>query len=42
MADDLEGYEMTKGSLHFPLDEPLPKPIVERLIRLRVAQAEGR
>jgi uncharacterized protein YdhG (YjbR/CyaY superfamily) len=42
MADAIDGYEATRGSLHFPLDETLPRPLVERLIRLRVAQAEGR
>src|SRR5207302_11013201 len=25
LADDLEGYTMTKSALHFPVDRPLPK-----------------
>ena len=42
MAGELEGYERTAGSLHFPLDAPLPQPLVEQLIRLRIEQAGGR
>jgi uncharacterized protein YdhG (YjbR/CyaY superfamily) len=38
LADDLAGYEMTKGSLHFPIDEPLPKPLVRKLLDFRMRQ----
>jgi hypothetical protein len=27
---------MTKGSLHFPIDRPLPKAVVQRLIAVRL------
>ena len=33
LGDDLAGYEMTKGSLHFAIDKPLPKRLVEKLSR---------
>lgn len=33
---DLAGYSMTKGSLHFPIDEPLPDELVEKLISVRL------
>jgi uncharacterized protein YdhG (YjbR/CyaY superfamily) len=39
LADDLAGYEGTKGSLHFPVDQPLPRDLVERLVRTRMRQA---
>ncbi len=42
LADELEGYEMTKGSLHFPLDRPLPKTLVEKLIEVRLGQVGRR
>lgn len=42
LADDLSGYTMTKGSLHFPVDRPLPRPVVERLIALRLREADQR
>jgi len=41
LRDELAGYEMTKGSLHFPVDTPLPREIVEKLIAVRVRQALG-
>ena len=36
---ELATYKITTGSLHFPIDSPLPKPLVERLISVRIAQA---
>ena len=39
LADELKGYTMTKSALHFPVDEPLPKALVEKLIAARVAEA---
>jgi uncharacterized protein YdhG (YjbR/CyaY superfamily) len=38
LADGLTGYTMTKGSLHFPIDQPLPDRLVERLIAVRIRQ----
>ncbi len=38
LADDLDGYSMTKSSLHFPADRPLPKALVEKLIEVRLAR----
>jgi len=38
-------YESTKGSLHFPVDTPLPKALVRQLVTVRLHQAfpdEGR
>jgi uncharacterized protein YdhG (YjbR/CyaY superfamily) len=37
-ADELVGYTMTKSSLHFPVDRPLPKAVVKRLIAVRLAE----
>jgi uncharacterized protein YdhG (YjbR/CyaY superfamily) len=38
LADDLAGYESTKGSLHFPIDEPLPPDLVATLITTRMRE----
>lgn len=35
---DLAGYEMTKGSLHFKVDEPLPGSLVNKLIATRMRE----
>jgi uncharacterized protein YdhG (YjbR/CyaY superfamily) len=32
LGDRLAGYECTKGSLHFPVDEPLPDDLVRSLV----------
>ena len=41
LAAETAGYTSTKGSLHFPVDEPLPKPLVRRLLNVRMRQAFG-
>jgi uncharacterized protein YdhG (YjbR/CyaY superfamily) len=38
VADELKGYTMTKSSLHFPVDRPLPKTVVKKLIALRLRE----
>jgi uncharacterized protein YdhG (YjbR/CyaY superfamily) len=42
LADHLEDYEMTKSALHFPIDRPLPEPLVRRLIAARLAEVRQR
>lgn len=39
LGDELEGYTMTKSALHFPVDRPLDKALVKRLIDVRLAEA---
>ena len=41
LATETEGYTKTKGSLHFPVDEPLPKELVKKLLDTRIAEAFG-
>lgn len=36
LADELEGYTMTKSALHFPVDRPLPESLVRKLIAVRL------
>ena len=38
LAPDLEGYECTKGSLHFAVDQPLPAALVGKLITTRLRE----
>jgi uncharacterized protein YdhG (YjbR/CyaY superfamily) len=40
LAGHLGRYEQTKSSLHFSPDKPLPVPLVRRLIKARIAEAE--
>jgi uncharacterized protein YdhG (YjbR/CyaY superfamily) len=39
LSGELDGYQFSSGALQFPIDEPLPKPLVEKLVRVRMAQA---
>jgi uncharacterized protein YdhG (YjbR/CyaY superfamily) len=41
LADELAGYTTTKSSLHFPIDRPLPKAVVKRLIAMRLGEIRG-
>jgi uncharacterized protein YdhG (YjbR/CyaY superfamily) len=42
LGDELEGYAMTKSSLHFDVDRPLPRALVKKLIATRLAEADRR
>jgi uncharacterized protein YdhG (YjbR/CyaY superfamily) len=38
LSDQLAGYTMTKGSLHFPADRPLSDRLVKKLVTVRLKQ----
>jgi uncharacterized protein YdhG (YjbR/CyaY superfamily) len=38
LADDLAGYQYSSGSLRFAVDTPLPRPLIEKLIAVRMRQ----
>jgi uncharacterized protein YdhG (YjbR/CyaY superfamily) len=38
LSEDLASYESTKGSLHFPIDEPLPRSLVNKLLKTRMRE----
>jgi uncharacterized protein YdhG (YjbR/CyaY superfamily) len=38
LADELQGYTMTTSALHFPIDQPLPRTLVKRLIHARLVE----
>ena len=40
-AEDLKPFRVSKGTLHFPLDRPLPTALVKKIVRARIAQNEG-
>jgi uncharacterized protein YdhG (YjbR/CyaY superfamily) len=42
LADELRGYQKTKSALHFPVDRPLPKPLVKKLIEVRLEEVGRR
>jgi uncharacterized protein YdhG (YjbR/CyaY superfamily) len=46
--DELAGYEQAKGSVQFPLNQPIPYDLISRIVRFRVqenqekAEAKGK
>jgi uncharacterized protein YdhG (YjbR/CyaY superfamily) len=40
--DDLAAYSMSKGTIRFQADEPLPSALVRKLVRTRIAEYEER
>lgn len=40
LEDHVAGYDHTKGSLHFPIDETLPATLVNKPIAARLAELE--
>ena len=37
-ADELSSYDIAKGTIRFQPDQPLPKGLVKKLIKARIAQ----
>ena len=35
---ELKRYTISKGTIHFPVDKPLPATLIRKLVRARVAQ----
>ena len=42
LANETERYPSTKGALHFPIDKPLPKSLVRKLLTVRMEEAFGK
>ena len=39
LGEELDAYTTSSGALQFPIDSPLPTPLVEQLVQVRMAQA---
>ena len=36
--DELQNYTLSKGTIQFPVDKPLPSALVKRMVKMRLAQ----
>jgi uncharacterized protein YdhG (YjbR/CyaY superfamily) len=37
LEDDLRGYKLRKGTVHFPLNKPVPVKLISRIAKIRAA-----
>lgn len=40
--NELKGFRISKGTIQFPTNKPLPASLVKKVVKLRVAQSESR
>ena len=40
--DELKSFTVSKGTIQFPIDKPLPLALIKRIAKARVAHGEGR
>jgi uncharacterized protein YdhG (YjbR/CyaY superfamily) len=40
--NDLKGYTLSKGTIQFPTDKPLPSALVKKMVKARLAQIESK
>jgi uncharacterized protein YdhG (YjbR/CyaY superfamily) len=39
LSDELSGFDQTKSALHFPIDQPLPRHLIKRLIMTKLKES---
>jgi uncharacterized protein YdhG (YjbR/CyaY superfamily) len=40
--EELKPFRTSKGTIHFPVDKPLPATLVKKMVKARLAQVEGK
>jgi uncharacterized protein YdhG (YjbR/CyaY superfamily) len=42
LKKELQGFSTSKGTIHFPLNRPLPLALIKRIVKARVAQLRNK
>ena len=40
--EELKGFSTSKGTIHFPVDKPLPVGLIKKIVKARVNEAENK
>ncbi|XUW99954.1 MAG: DUF1801 domain-containing protein [Dehalogenimonas sp.] len=41
-AEELKPYEVSKGTVKFPLGKPIPYDLIQRIVQFRIAEVSGK
>jgi uncharacterized protein YdhG (YjbR/CyaY superfamily) len=42
LKDELTGYRVSKGTIHFPVNKPLPAALLRKIVKARLADVESK
>jgi uncharacterized protein YdhG (YjbR/CyaY superfamily) len=42
LADELQGYGLAKGTIRFPIGEPLPRPLVKKIVKAKLQELRAK
>ena len=40
--NELQGFETSKGTIHFPVDKPFPATLLKKMVKARLAEKAGK
>jgi uncharacterized protein YdhG (YjbR/CyaY superfamily) len=40
--DELKNFQVSKGTIHFPVDRPLPTALLKKMVKARIGQNDSR
>lgn len=40
--DELKSFQKSKGTIHFPVDRPLPATLIKKMVKARLSEVEAK